>query len=100
MSKELFDKKINSLIHSIGLNNNLRDDEVKLIVESQFRFTQETIKNLNLEGLTNKEIDDLKKVFYYKYLGKLFTSNDVMKRHENRKEFLKNKKNDQSEEYK
>ena len=39
MSK-LDDHKINKLIHSIGLDNNLSDDQVRKIVESQFEFTR------------------------------------------------------------
>ena len=40
------EQKVNDLIHSIGLKNNLRDSEVKEIIESQFRFTYDTIRSL------------------------------------------------------
>ena len=80
MSKEIYDKKIKDLIHRIGLLNNLTDDQVKNIVESQFRFTYEIIKNMSLENLTDEDIDNLKKTFYYKYLGKLYTTNNIIKR--------------------
>ena len=38
-------KKVKDLIHKIGLINNLTDEQVKNIVESQFRFTYEIIKS-------------------------------------------------------
>lgn len=71
-------KKIKQLIHRIGLNNFLVDDEVKKIVESQFRFTYEKITETNFEDLTNEEIDELKKTFIYKYIGKIFTNSTVV----------------------
>ena len=42
------EQKVNDLIHRIGLKNNLRDSEVREIIESQFRFTYETIRSLDL----------------------------------------------------
>lgn len=92
MSKEISAKKIKDIIHSIGLLNNLTDDEVRKIVESQFRFTYETIKNMSFDNLTDDEIDNLRKTFYYKYLGKLFTSSDVIKRQKNKELILKERK--------
>ena len=42
--RKLHEKKVNDMIHSIGLSNNLGDAEVKKILESQFRFTYETYR--------------------------------------------------------
>lgn len=92
MDKEINAKKVKDIIHSIGLLNNLTDDEVRKIVESQFRFTYETIKKMSFENLTDDEIDNLRKTFYYKYLGKLFTSSDVIKRQKNRELILKERR--------
>lgn len=89
MDKEINAKKVKDIIHSVGLVNNLTDDEVRKIVESQFRFTYETIKNMSFENLTDDEIEDLRKTFYYKYLGKLFTNSDVIKRQKNKELILK-----------
>jgi hypothetical protein len=80
MSKEIYDKKVKDLIHKIGLVNNLTDEQVKNIVESQFRFTYETIKNIPLEDLSEEDVEELKKTFYFKYLGKLYTTNEIIKR--------------------
>ena len=70
------EKKVNDLIHSIGLKNNLRDSEVREIVESQFRFTQETIRGLKL---TEENINDVKTNFIFKYLGKIFINEYTFK---------------------
>ena len=76
MSKEINEKKVKDLIHSIGLKNNLTDEQVKNIVESQFRFTYETIRSLDL---TEKQIEEIKTNFIYKYLGKLYIDNKTFK---------------------
>jgi hypothetical protein len=94
MSKEINEKKINNLIHTLGLLNNLQDEEIRLIVESQFRFTYETIKNLNFENLSNEEIDDLKKVFYYKYIGKIYTDSEIIQKHNNRSKYINKQEED------
>ena len=80
MSKEINEKKVKDLIHKIGLVNNLTDEQVKNIVESQFRFTYEIIKNTPLDELSEEEINKLKKTFYFKYLGKLYTTEEIIKR--------------------
>lgn len=72
------DFKVNQLIHKIGLKYNLRDIEVKEIVESQFRFTYEIIKGLNLKNLTELELKELKTNFIYKYLGKLYINKQTI----------------------
>jgi len=84
-------KKVKDLIHSIGLMNNLVDKDVKEIVESQFRFAYKTIRELNFEGLTDEEIDSLKTNFYFKYIGKLYTDSEIIKRHLRKDEILKQK---------
>lgn len=84
MSKEINDRKVKTIIHRIGLLNNLTDNEVRNIVESQFRFTYETIKNISLDDLSEEEVENLKKTFYYKYLGKLYTTTDIITRYKNK----------------
>jgi len=94
------DKKIKDIIHSIGLANNLTDDEVRNIVESQFRFTYETIKNLSFSDLSEEEIDNLKTNFYFKYLGKLYTNSETIRRTIRKDEIIKQKKNVRTNEFK
>jgi len=69
--KKIHEEKVNQLIHSLGLKYNLRDIEIKEIIESQFKFAQEKIKELELEGLTQEQFEELKTTFYFKYIGKL-----------------------------
>ena len=61
------EKKVNDIIHTIGLNNNLRDCEVKEMVESQFRFMYDKIKGMSLDTMTAEEIDNLKTNFFSLY---------------------------------
>jgi len=84
-------KKVKDLIHSIGLMNNLVDKDVKEIVESQFRFAYKTIRELNFEGLTDEEIDNLRTNFYFKYIGKIYTDSEIIKRSLKRDEIVKQK---------
>ena len=61
------EKKVNDIIHTIGLNNNIRDCEVKEMVESQFRFMYDKIREMNLDNMTEEEINNSKTNFFFKY---------------------------------
>lgn len=82
------EKKVNDIIHTVGLNNNLTDNQVREIIESQFRFTYKTIKGLELSNLTDEEIDNLRTNFYYKYIGKIYTNSEVIRSHKKKDEYL------------
>ena len=88
------EKKVNDIIHTIGLNNNLRDCEVKEIVESQFRFMYEKIKEMSLDIMTAEEIDKLKTNFFFKYLGKVYTSGEIVDKHKYRIQKSKEEKDE------
>lgn len=88
------EKKVKDIIHTIGLNNNLTDEQVKQIVEAQFRFTYEQIRKLKLSDLTYEEIDKLKTNFYYKYIGKLYTSGETVRKYNNKTNYVKRRKED------
>lgn len=92
--KQINNKKVADIIHTIGLNNNLRDEEVREIVEAQFRFTYERIKEMSLDTMSIEEINNLKTNFFYKYLGKVHTSGEIVERHRN---VLIKKKKDRDE---
>lgn len=85
------EKKIKDLIHSIGLLNNLTDNQVKEIVESQFRFAYEQIRKVSYTTLTEEEIDNLKTNFYFKYIGKIYTDSMIIKHHKNKSQKIKEK---------
>lgn len=78
--KKSDDEKIKQILHKVGLNNNLRDDDVRKIFESQFKFTYDTIRQLELKELTEEELDNLKTNFQYKYIGKLFINKENLKK--------------------
>ena len=57
---------INAAIHSIGLKYGLRDEEVRKIVNSPYKFTRETITKLELDNIeTEEQFDELKINFIY-----------------------------------
>lgn len=87
------EKIINSIIHSIGLKNNLTDDAVKDIINSQYKFIYETIKAMNFEEMTEEEIENNKTSFLLKYIGKIYTDKDIIRKIHNRKSFLNKLKN-------
>lgn len=84
------EKKIEALIHSLGLKYNLQDDIIKKIVNSPYKFTKEIITNLNFEDInTEEEFDNLKVNFIYKYIGKFYTTYDRLVRRDKQSESLK-----------
>ena len=69
------DPKVKSLIHKIGLEFNLQDDVIKRVIHSPYKFTRETISNLEVsDDMTEEEFDKLKTNFIYMHLGKLYTN--------------------------
>lgn len=65
--------KVDRLIHTIGLKYNLSDKKTRHIVESQFEFTAEKLKELDLGSLEHEQdIESIKSVFLYKNFGKLY----------------------------
>mgnify|MGYP003137345549 CR=1 FL=1 len=68
-------KKVDNLIHSLGLKYNLPDFKIKEIVESQFAFAKSKIKQMELMKLTDKEeFEELKTTFLFKKLGRLYVN--------------------------
>ena len=65
--------KLDNLIHQLGLEYGLPDEVVRNIAESQFEFTAEKIKEFDFSSLNSSEdLKDMKTVFLFKGLGKLF----------------------------
>jgi hypothetical protein len=68
-------EKVDKLIHTLGLEFGLQDNVVKKIVQCPFKFTRETITNLELkEDLTEEEFNMIKTNFIYLHIGKLYIS--------------------------
>lgn len=83
MSK-LDEDKVKLLIHKIGLDYKLQDEVIKKIVNSPYKFTRETIANLDVSpDITEEEFNKLKTNFIYLYIGKLYTSYDIYKKLKN-----------------
>ena len=92
-------KKVQQLMHSVGLNHGLTAQQIKEIVESPFEFTAETIKELDLDNVTTEEeLSEIKTNFNYRALGKLYLHFPLLARRiKQRKNILNlNKKNGKS----
>lgn len=74
-------KKVDKLIHSIGLKYFLSDKDIKEIVESPFIFTKEKMKQIDLTKIKSQEdVDKIKGTFLYKGLGRLYLSPKMIKK--------------------
>lgn len=86
------DDKVKILIHKIGLKFNLRDDEVRKIVSSPYKFTRDTIFSLEIKDIeTEEEFNNLKTNFIYPYIGKLYTNFKVYEKIKKQKNNLTEK---------
>ena len=84
--------KIRKLIHSLGLEFNLQDDIVQKIVQAPFKFTRETISNLDVsDNMTEEEFDNLKTNFIYMHIGKLYTNFSIYEKIKKQKSNLTEK---------
>jgi hypothetical protein len=91
------DDKIKILIHRLGLKYNLRDEVIKKIVTSPYKFTREKISSLEIDDIeTEEQFNKLKTNFIYVHIGKLYTNyrifNKLKKQKDNLKEKWENKK--------
>jgi len=69
------EEKVRRLIHRIGLEFNLKDEDVKKVISSPYKFTREVITNLDLENIkTEEELKELKTNFIYQSIGKLYVN--------------------------
>lgn len=62
-------------IKEVAKKYNLPESVIEEIFNSQFKFYRETIMSLPIKTVeTEEEFDKLKTTFYFKYLGKFFTT--------------------------
>ena len=92
MSSSKIDKiKVDALIHSLGLKYNLRDEDMKQLVNSPFLFTYEKLKELDIsEVKTEEDLAKLKTSFLYKSFGKIFASYPLINRRNKQSENMIN----------
>lgn len=79
--------KIDKLIHKLGLKYNMRDEDMKELIESPYLFTHEKLKELDLSNVqSEKELDKLKTNFLYKAFGRLYVSFPLIARRNKQRE--------------
>lgn len=62
-------------IKEISRKYNLPESVVEEIFNSQFKYFRETINSLPIKTLTTEEeLNELKTTFYFKYIGKFYTT--------------------------
>lgn len=82
------ERKVKQLIHRLGLKYNLRDEEIKQIVNSPFEFAAEKYREIDLRTVTTEEqLDSLKTTFLFKALCKLYINRALFNKR------IKNKEN-------
>ena len=83
---EIDKRKVSALIHKIGLDYNMSDQQIKAIVDSPFLFTYLKIRELDLTEIDDIEtLRETKTNFLYKALGKIFISEPLFKRRQKQK---------------
>lgn len=87
-------RKLNNILHSVGLVNNLTDKQVAEIFDSQFEFIYQTIRNQNIEHATPDELGDMKLSFLLRHIGKIYTDEDIIQKIHRRKSYLNKLKED------
>lgn len=98
-NKEIDDKKVKALIHSLGLKYGLQDDVINKIVNSPYKFTRETISNMELEHVeSEEELEKIKTNFIYSYIGKLYIKFYFILKIRQLKEIIQLRKNGRSNE--
>ena len=74
-------KKVDTLIHKLGLKYKLSDSVIKELVESPYEFSALIIKKLTLDELEDyKEIENIKTNFMYSGFAKLFINPLALKK--------------------
>lgn len=99
INKQIDDKKVKDLIHSIGLKYGLQDDIINKIVNSPYKFTREKISELNLDEVhSEEELAKYKTNFIYPYIGKYYVKFEFMQKLRRLIEFIKERKNGRNDE--
>jgi hypothetical protein len=83
-------KKINDLIHTLGLKYKMSDEDIRVIVDSPFLFTYLTIREINFNEIEEEALEELKANFLYKSFGKLYLSEPLFKRMKKQKKNFQN----------
>lgn len=92
---EFSKKEVDKLIHSLALKNNMRDEDLKNLVNSQFEFANIKIKELNrLENIeTEEDLENTKTNFIFTSFFRLFVPYYRIRARNNRRDNINEKIN-------
>ena len=86
-------RKLRSVIHNILKDNNITEDQFNEIIDSPYKFTKDTIEELDLKEINEEDFNKLETNFIYKFIGKFYTEYKTVKATQNRvSTFLKRNK--------
>lgn len=74
------------LIRRLSLKYGLPELVIKEICHSQFEFAYKTIKNMNMEEMSDEEVLDKKTNFRFRFLGTLHIPLHLLKSRKNKKD--------------
>jgi len=85
----MINTKFKFKIKEVARKHNLPESVVEEMFNSQYKFYKETMNKLPIKEIeTEKEFNELKTTFYFKYIGKFFINWNRVKKI---KEIVKNK---------
>lgn len=85
----MINTKFKFKIKEVARKHNLPESVVEEIFNSQYKFYKNTMNSLPIKTIeTEEEFNELKTIFYFKYIGKFFINWNKVKKI---KEIIKNK---------
>jgi len=80
MDKELHENKIKILLIQLSKKYNLPVEEIKEIISSPYKFSKETITNIDFDKIkTEEDFNSLKKNFIFPHIGKIYANYNIFK---------------------
>lgn len=73
-------KKINRIYRKLANKYKLSEEDIIDITNSPYKFSKDIMDSFNLKNITEEDFNKLETNFIYKYLGKLYTKYNIVKK--------------------
>jgi hypothetical protein len=77
-------KKLRSVTYNLIKENNITEEQFNEITESPYRFTKDTMTELDLKEINEEDFYKQETNFIYKFIGKFYTDYKTIKSTQNR----------------
>lgn len=77
-------KKLRSVTYNLIKENNITEEQFNEITESPYRFTKDTMTELDLKEINEEDFSKQETNFIYKFIGKFYTDYKTIKSTQNR----------------